>query len=78
MQVNQSLLPPSEFLSFAIMNRGPLTIFIHPLGKISLVDHTTNAQFLGQTFPVDTTILSDTEGDPPQYPELGLGYAAPN
>ena len=39
-----------EFLSFILYNRGDLTIFMHPLGKTELEDHTTNALWLGESY----------------------------
>lgn len=62
-------------LSFAMLNRGELTILIHPLGPNELDDHTRYAMWLGSPYPLDTSVLDPKGGDPPQFPELGLGYS---
>jgi hypothetical protein len=31
--------------------------------------------WLGPSFPLDFSILDPNGGDPPQFPELGLGYS---
>ena len=67
----------TEFYTFAMLNRGDLSIFIHPLGRSKYEDHTDFVQFLGNAYPIDLTGMTD-EGDDAQYPELGLGYNAPN
>eukprot|EP00094_Tigriopus_californicus_P008938 TCALIF_08614-PA protein Name:"Similar to DODA DOPA 4,5-dioxygenase (Amanita muscaria)" AED:0.16 eAED:0.30 QI:0/0/0/0.75/1/1/4/0/174 len=66
----------AKFLSFILLNRGDLTIFIHPLGNNEIDDHTIHASWLGQSYPLDLSPLSAVGGDDPQYPELGLGYNA--
>ena len=40
-----------------------------------LRDHTLDAMWLGNSFPLDTSVLRPDGGDDPQYPELGLGYS---
>merc|ERR1712126_288238 len=66
----------SKALSFMMYHRGNLTILIHPLAKIQLLDNTRDAMWLGSSFPIDTSQLDPTGGHDPQYPELGLGYSA--
>ena len=66
----------TEFYTFAMLNRGSLSIFVHPLGRSKYEDHTSFVQFLGNAYPIDLTGMGD-EGDDPQYPELMLGYNAP-
>ena len=68
----------TSFLSFIMFHRDGLSVLIHPLGKISYEDHTKNAMWLGDPFPLDTDILSRTEGDDCENAELGLGYNAKN
>lgn len=68
----------SAMLSFTILNRGELSIYVHPLTRYELLDHTTRAFFLGPSYPVETFMLEEDMGSPPlQYPELQLGYSAP-
>merc|ERR1711990_658801 len=74
---------PKEFLpqlmSFFMLNRGDLSILLHPLGGAlgisSHEGHTTHAMWLGPSFRIDLSILPKTAGDPPQYPGLKLGYS---
>ena len=70
---------PREYLehmmTFMMYNRGELSVLVHPLGKTEVRDHTTDAMWLGPSYRLDLTTLSTTGGDPPQYPELGLGYS---
>lgn len=61
-------------LSFMMINRGNLSILLHPLSHHSIEDHSGRAMFLGPPLFIDLTPLSVTGSDPPQYPELGLGY----
>ena len=63
-------------LSFSLLNRGQLSILVHPLGRNEVEDHSTHAMWLGQPFPLDLSILDPKGGDPPQFPELKLGYSA--
>ena len=65
-----------NLLSFMMYNRGSLSILVHPLGKTEIRDHTTDAMWLGASFPIDPTPLDANGGDDPQYPELGLGYSS--
>ena len=64
-----------EMLSFTMLHRGELSILIHPLGPNELDDHTKYAMWLGPSYPLDTSVLDPKGGDPPQFPELGLGYS---
>ena len=70
---------PREFLpnmmTLMMMNRGNLSVLVHPLGKTELRDHTLDAMWMGNSFPLDTSVLRHDGGDDPQYPELGLGYS---
>ena len=73
---------PREFLAdlmtFMMYHRGELSVLVHPLGKTEVRDHSSDAMWLGPSFPLDISSLSPTGGDPPQYPELGLGYSNHN
>jgi len=72
---------PKEYfpqaLSFFTINRGELTILLHPLTRHDVEDHTGRAVWLGPPFPLDLHVLPvEVEGPClSQYPELGLGYA---
>lgn len=61
-------------MSYMMINRGGLTILLHPLSNHAIEDHSGRAMFLGPPLTLDLTVLSETGGDEPQYPELGLGY----
>ena len=61
--------------SFATLNRGSLSILIHPLGDDVIEDHTINAMWLGQPFPIDVSKLNKNFAEDPQYPELKLGLS---
>ena len=71
---------PREFLAdmmtFMMYNRGSLSVLVHPLGKTEVRDHTSDAMWLGPSYRLDVSHLSPYGGDPPQYPELGLGYSS--
>ncbi|KAJ3207757.1 hypothetical protein HDU67_007259 [Dinochytrium kinnereticum] len=56
-----------------------VSIFIHPLSKEQLLDHTYRASFLGPSMPLYLETLQPPTLDhyPRQYPELQLGYSAP-
>ena len=41
-----------QFMSFAMYNRGDLTVLMHPLGKTEIKDHSTDAMWLGQSYPL--------------------------
>jgi hypothetical protein len=38
-------------------------------------DHTVHAMWLGQPYPIKTSLLKNDAADGRQYPELGLGYS---
>ncbi len=66
----------AAMLSFCMLNRGTLSILVHPLGKSEVEDHTTHSMWLGSPFRLRVETLAAFGGDEPQYPELGLGYSA--
>lgn len=76
---------PKEYLpqlmSLFMLNRGDLSILLHPLGgpigMSSYEGHTVHAMWLGPSFRIDLSVLSHTVGDSAQYPSLGLGYSSP-
>ncbi|KAJ6649058.1 DOPA 4,5-dioxygenase [Pseudolycoriella hygida] len=54
---------PVEYFSKAyewfLQNRGPLSIFIHPLTKQELVDHTKRIVFMGSSYTLNTASLRE-------------------
>ncbi|KAF9919805.1 hypothetical protein FBU30_010517 [Linnemannia zychae] len=65
--------------SWFVLNRGPHSILIHPLTREELADHSSRAAWLGTPVPLDFSRLSPhLDHVPSQYPELGLGYNAPD
>jgi len=67
-------------LSFMMYHRGDINVLFHPLGEGAFRDHTHDAMWLGQSYPIDLSVFSSevvvvVGGDPAQYPELGLGYS---
>jgi len=83
---NYEVWTPIESLGkvvpFMMANRGELTILLHPLSNDQVEDHVGRTMWLGQKIALDLTLLEESGnpdnmeewGDPPQYPELGLGY----
>ena len=63
-----------QALSFFMRRRGELTVLLHPLSSHAVEDHTGRAVWLGPEYRLNLNILPEVGGDPPQYPELGLGY----
>ena len=67
----------AAFYSFILQHRGNLTVFIHPLTRNELLDHTDRATFIGKPYELHLARLSvELDHLPLQYPELGLGYSA--
>ncbi|KAI9309044.1 DOPA-like domain-containing protein [Cunninghamella echinulata] len=71
---------PTEYFarafSFFTLNRGDLSILIHPLTKYPLKDHSSRAVWLGHSFPLDLSTLPEIDTEPlGQYPKLKLGYS---
>ncbi|KAI8344083.1 DOPA-like domain-containing protein [Chlamydoabsidia padenii] len=65
----------SRAFSFFTLHRGDLSILIHPLTTLPLVDHTSRAVWLGPSFPLVYSALSEVSKLPlGQYPKLKLGY----
>lgn len=68
----------SRLYSWFVVNRGDLSILIHPLSKEEFLDHTDRAVFMGQAVKLDPAIIrKKLEKEPLEHPELGLGYSAP-
>jgi len=67
----------ADALSFFTLHRNGLSIFIHPLTRHEIEDHTGRSSWLGTSWKLDLpNILYDNlEKIPLQYPELGLGHS---
>jgi len=63
---------------FFLKNRGEFSVLIHPLTINELNDHTSDVAWIGFPVPLDISPLKETlDIVPMQYPELKLGYSAP-
>ncbi len=54
----------SHGVSWFMQNRGNLSILLHPLTRWEIIDHTDRAMFLGQSLPLDLSVLSWDLGEP--------------
>lgn len=68
----------SAVQSWFMLNRGNLSILVHPLTDHVLLDHTERALWLGPPFRLNLGAFSSHGKDEPQYPELKLGYNSPS
>lgn len=69
----------AKLYEWFVRNRSGLTIFIHPLTKHEVVDHTDRAVFMGKSYSLNIDSLSEEIPHfQSQYIHLGLGYAAKN
>lgn len=60
-----------------VLNRGPLSVLIHPLTINEVLDHTERAVWMGNPLPLNIDSLQHTlDRVPLQYPHLKLGYSA--
>ena len=66
----------AKAMSFFLAERGNLSILIHPLTSNAINDHTLHPMWLGAPFRLNVDALH-VEDDTPQYPELQMGYSAP-
>ncbi|OLL25937.1 DOPA 4,5-dioxygenase [Neolecta irregularis DAH-3] len=58
------------------LNRGDLSVLIHPLTRYEILDHTVRASWLGPSIALDPSELRQDIGQTPlQYPELKMGYS---
>ncbi|TFK31988.1 DOPA-like domain-containing protein [Crucibulum laeve] len=66
----------SSVFSYLCMNRGNLSILVHPLTREQRKDHETRVAWIGPSFPLDLdTLPLRSEELPLQYPSLKLGYS---
>lgn len=69
----------AKFYAWILQKRSPLTIFIHPLTKHELTDHTERVVFMGKSYTLNTSTLRESIPDfKSQYEYLKLGYAKPD
>jgi aromatic ring-cleaving dioxygenase len=57
-----NLFTPAQFgafVSWLVINRGPLSALVHPNTDEELRDHTQRATWLGERVPVDTSLFYD-------------------
>jgi DOPA 4,5-dioxygenase len=61
-----------------LLNRGNLSVLVHPLTLEEIKDHSDRAVWMGSPFPLDFSFLVEKLPKPDwaQYPELKLGYSA--
>ncbi|OQR88347.1 hypothetical protein ACHHYP_06876 [Achlya hypogyna] len=66
-----------EVYSWFLANRNGLSVFIHPLTREEVRDHTERAAWMGSPLVLDVSQLSTQLAEPAsQYPFFNLGYAA--
>ncbi|KAL1947240.1 hypothetical protein VTO73DRAFT_14201 [Trametes versicolor] len=72
--------PSESFVSvysYLCLNRGTLSILIHPLTREERKDHETRQSWLGPSFPLDLSTLPVSSKELPfQYASLKLGYSS--
>ncbi|EIW60922.1 uncharacterized protein TRAVEDRAFT_19453 [Trametes versicolor FP-101664 SS1] len=72
--------PSESFVSvysYLCLNRGTLSILIHPLTREERKDHETRQSWLGPSFPLDLSTLPVSSKEVPlQYASLKLGYSS--
>ena len=50
----------AEVLPWLALNRGGLTVFVHPISGEDLIDHRDRAIWLGSVRPLDLSVLPET------------------
>eukprot|EP00475_Leptophrys_vorax_P004222 TRINITY_DN1252_c0_g1_i1.p1 TRINITY_DN1252_c0_g1~~TRINITY_DN1252_c0_g1_i1.p1 ORF type:complete len:235 (-),score=79.93 TRINITY_DN1252_c0_g1_i1:44-748(-) len=64
-------------LSWFMINRGELSILLHPLSRHIVEDHSGRATFFGTPWTINLQVLPFYVDEVPlEYPELKLGYSA--
>ncbi|KAJ3817891.1 DOPA-like domain-containing protein [Lentinula raphanica] len=67
----------SSVFSYLCLNRGNLSILVHPLTRDQRADHESRAAWLGTPLPLDLSNLPvRSENIPLQYTGLRVGYSA--
>lgn len=68
----------SKMYEWFVQKRSPLTIFIHPLTKHEIIDHTERVVFMGKPYTLNTSMmLEEIPNFKSQYEHLKLGHANP-
>ncbi|KAI0046930.1 hypothetical protein FA95DRAFT_1493270 [Auriscalpium vulgare] len=72
---------PSEsfasLFSYLCINRGELSILVHPLTREQRDDHDSRKAWIGPSYPLDLSVLPVKSDEIPfQYPSLKLGYSS--
>ncbi|KAM0749823.1 hypothetical protein T439DRAFT_326719 [Meredithblackwellia eburnea MCA 4105] len=67
----------ADVYSYLALNRGELSILIHPLTKQERLDHSHRNSWMGPSFPLNLDVLPvESDSVPLQYPSLQLGYSS--
>ncbi|KAJ4493379.1 DOPA-like domain-containing protein [Lentinula lateritia] len=67
----------SSVFSYLCMNRGNLSVLVHPLTRDERLDHEFRSAWLGPSLPLDlSTLPLRSDEIPLQYPSLRLGYSS--
>jgi len=74
-------VPSESFVSvysYLVLNRGELSVLVHPLTREVLKDHEARLAWIGPSYPLFVNKLSSFEKEevPLQYPSLKLGYSS--
>lgn len=68
----------AKLYGWFLLKRNRLSIFIHPLTKQELIDHTDRKVFMGNAYTLNTNKLRELIPNfKSQYEYLKLGYARP-
>lgn len=66
----------AKLYAWFLQKRSPLAIFVHPLTRHELTDHTERVVFMGKSYVLKTDTLRELIPDfGSQYEFVGLGYA---
>lgn len=67
----------TDLYKYFLHERNGMSVLIHPLTKLEMKDHTTDAVWMGEPLPLDLSVLKEELPEIPlQFPELKLGYSA--
>ncbi|KAF8920554.1 DOPA-like domain-containing protein [Mucidula mucida] len=65
----------SAVFSYLVLNRGNLSVLVHPLTREPRADHDQRKAWIGDPWPLDLSMLpTRTDNVPSQYASLKLGY----
>lgn len=67
----------ADIMGFITVNRGSLSVLVHPITRFQMEDHIGRSFWLGRESSLDMSALQvELPIIPKQYPELKLGYSA--